>query len=147
MWSSRNASSKAASKDRNALTNGRNGKTTTASRFTAIMQPTPLSSTSLSSPGKPNSLHPSISDPLIGPLPSSIHAEILSYLPVYDIPSVARVCKRLGRVVRCDHKVWRRRCGLLNLKVDEESLKDTMTPMSPPMSRECRSPEHDIWKT
>lgn len=128
MWS-RSAASKHSNSHDKTPANGRNGRTTTTtSRFTAIMQPTPLQSA-----GKTSHL---ISEPPIGPLPASLHAEILSYLPVYDIPAVARVCKRLARVVRCDHRVWRRRCALLELKVDVDIAKEPMSPISPPTSRE-----------
>ncbi|KAJ9107808.1 hypothetical protein QFC19_002714 [Naganishia cerealis] len=69
-----------------------------------ILQPTPLQTASSST-----------SDPLIGPLPLSVFARILNYLPVPDIPNVARTCRILARVVRSDERVWNARCVILGL--------------------------------
>ncbi|KAJ9125540.1 hypothetical protein QFC22_000501 [Naganishia vaughanmartiniae] len=69
-----------------------------------ILQPTPLQTTTSST-----------LDPLIGSLPLSVFTRILSYLPVPDIPNVARTCRILARVVRTDERVWNARCVVLGL--------------------------------
>lgn len=55
---------------------------------------------------------------------------IVSYLPVPDLPHVARGCKALARVVR-DERGWEARCKLLGL-----SAKGKPEPLPHPPLRE-----------
>lgn len=54
----------------------------------------------------------------IGHLPESLHVIIISYLPVSEIPKLARCSRAFGRLVRED-KSWERRWLSLRIPKDE----------------------------
>ncbi|CDZ96305.1 Exocyst subunit-Sec10p [Phaffia rhodozyma] len=59
----------------------------------------------------------------IGPLPETLHLLVISFLPVYELPKLARLSKAFGRLVSED-QAWKARCLDLGLKDDTtESTK------------------------
>lgn len=54
----------------------------------------------------------------IGPLPESIHLCIISFLPVPELPRLAKVSRAFGRLVASD-EAWEGRCRSVGLKEKE----------------------------
>lgn len=77
-------------------------------------QPSSSSRFNVLKPSKPTAARAS-QGPFIGRFPELVVLNIVSYLPVPDLPNVARGCKALARVVR-DERGWEGRCRLLGLK-------------------------------
>lgn len=84
------------------------GQSSTSSRFNVLK------------PSKPTTVRAS-QGPFIGRFPEVVVLNIVSYLPVPDLPSVARGCKALARVVR-DERGWESRCKLLGLSPKGKSV-------------------------
>ena len=78
------------------------------SRFASVLKPS-----------KPSSAYRS--GPLIGKWPESILSCVISFLPIPDLPNVARANRAMSRIVR-DERGWEVRCKLLGLKADESEL-------------------------
>jgi recyclin-1 len=83
----------------------------------SVLQPTPVNT---SGPGAGAS--PKRQEPKIGRLPVSIHARILSYLPVPEVPRYALGCRALAQLVRTDEGTWKTRCLVLGLEPDTSKI-------------------------
>ena len=81
------------------------GGPSSSSRFAAVLKP--------SKPGAA----PTARVPLVGRWPESILLQIVSYLPIPDLPRVARVNRAFSRLVR-DEAGWRKRCQLAGISPD-----------------------------
>ena len=95
-----------------------------------------------STPSKFNILKPSkpitrtSQGPFIGRFPEAVVLNIVSFLPIPDLPNVARGCKALARVVR-DERGWEARCKLLGLKAKGNKSHANQSRDGPLMSRAC----------
>lgn len=83
------------------------GQPSTPSRFNVLKPSKPITRTS--------------QGPFIGRFPEVVVLNIVSFLPIPDLPNVARGCKALARVVR-DERGWETRCKVLGLKAKGMSL-------------------------
>jgi hypothetical protein len=77
------------------------GQPSTPSRFNVLKPSKPITRTS--------------QGPFIGRFPEVVVLNIVSFLPIPDLPNIARGNKALARVVR-DERGWESRCKLLGLK-------------------------------
>ncbi|EJU01596.1 hypothetical protein DACRYDRAFT_89279 [Dacryopinax primogenitus] len=59
----------------------------------------------------------------IGPLPPELHLLILDYLPLYDLPAIARSSRAFSRLVR-DEKLWERKWKAL--KIEKYALQEVL---------------------
>ena len=85
----------------------------------SILQPIPVNASSSKGSGKI-----STAEPRLGRLPASLHAHILSFLPVSDIPRYASTCKQLARLVKTTDKIWKVKCEVLGVQVDTVAQTD-----------------------
>lgn len=58
---------------------------------------------------------------MVGRWPEAVLLRIVSYLPISDLPSVARVNRSFARIVR-DERGWEGRCAYLRIKPEGELL-------------------------
>ncbi len=84
-----------------------------AAPFTSVLKP--------SKPSVPGSIS---SGPFVGRWPESILLRMIEYLPVPDLPNVARASRALSRVVR-DERGWEARCRYMGLKPEDGELSVT----------------------
>jgi len=103
------------------------GQPSTPSRFNVLKPSKPITRTS--------------QGPFIGRFPEVVVLNIVSFLPIPDLPSVARGCKALARVVR-DERGWESRCKLLGLKAKGEYLErgDNLTTRTCNAKITCATP-------
>ena len=85
----------------------------------SILQPIPVNASSSKEFGKGSN-----AEPRLGRLPASLHAHILSFLPVSDIPRYASTCKQLARLVKTTDKIWKVKCEVLGVQVDTVAQTD-----------------------
>lgn len=78
-------------------------------------------------PGKPSSHHhggagtgAGVSGPMVGRWPESVLLRIAEFLPVPDLPQLARANRAFSRIVR-DERAWKARC--LYLRLDPKPRK------------------------
>ena len=83
---------------------GSSSKNNAATSWSSVLKP--------SKPSARGTAH----GPLIGRFPESIFLQIVQYLPVPDLPSVARCNRALARLVR-DESNWEGRCKYLGLDI------------------------------
>lgn len=89
-------------------------------------------------PSKPSAQSQNVG-PLVGRWPESILLRIIRYLPVSEIPNVARVSRALASLVR-DEDNWQWRCQVLGLS-EEEIRTSTTAPRKESHSSPAR-PKH-----
>jgi recyclin-1 len=81
----------------------------------SVLQPTLVN-------GNSNASKSSTPETKIGILPINLHANILFYLPIGDVPRYAQTCRALAQLVKSDDRSWRYRCqtlGISELHQDE----------------------------
>ncbi|ORY33405.1 exocyst complex component Sec10-domain-containing protein, partial [Naematelia encephala] len=91
-----------------------------AARFTSVLKPS-----------KPIAPGVAVVGPRVGRWPESIVLQIVSYLPVHDLPQVARANRALSRIVR-DDKGWQIRCSVLGLQADDTPRPEVVNAPKPP---------------
>lgn len=77
-----------------------------AARFTTVLKPS-----------KPSARGSVSLGPFVGRWPETILLLVVEYLPVPDLPSVARANRALSRIVR-DERGWEARCRILGVRPD-----------------------------
>ncbi|KAK4689590.1 recyclin-1, partial [Tremellales sp. Uapishka_1] len=105
-----------------------------STRFASVLKPSkPLTGTAYSV------------GPRIGRWPESILLRVVQFLPIPDLPNVARANRAFSRIVR-DEQGWEARCRILGVQPDDVAPrsdgthKSLHTPKKPSVSVSIRSP-------
>ncbi|KAL7424555.1 F-box protein: endocytic membrane traffic, recycling ReCYcling 1 [Cryptotrichosporon argae] len=99
---------------------------------TSISHPSHSLTNRFASVLKPSRPSAAPAGPRIGPFPESVVLRILDFLPVPDVPAIARASRALARLVK-DERVWAGRCRYLGVEAEATAAADDATAPGPSM--------------